>query len=187
MVNSTEGEIVTKKFFEEGYQAFVLTYTTNMFQIMPFEKQPLKDISRAVRHIRSNAKELQVLSDRIACCGFSVGGTSGRQPCGSLWGFCIDGRTLPDELVSVENSVLYAKACRENGVPCELHLFMDGCHGMSLADEDWAKHNTGEGSLYTMLQQWQTMKTLYRQNPASIPEIFTEAAQAEKFTDFVAA
>ena len=250
MVSPTEGEIVAKKFFEEGYQAFVLTYTTNMFQIMPLDKQPLKDISRAVRHIRSNAEELQVLSDRIACCGFSAGGhlvgslavhygdfalaeepcrdvsnrpdavllcypviTSGEKadrdsfeplfgkdaseeqlawaslenhvtaktPPAFLW------QTLTDELVPVENSVLYAKACRENGVPCELHLFMDGCHGMSLADEDWAKHNIGEGSLYTMLQQWQTMKTLYAQNPASIPEIFTKAAKAENLTDFVAA
>lgn len=32
--------IVAKKFFEEGYQAFVLTYTANMLQIMPIEKQP---------------------------------------------------------------------------------------------------------------------------------------------------
>lgn len=250
MVSPTEGEIVAKKFYEAGCQAFVLTYTTNMFRIAPLEKQPLKDISRAVRHIRGNAGELRVQGDRIACCGFSAGAhlvgslavhyedsvlreepcqevsgrpdavllcypviTSGEKahrdsfnlllgenateeqlswaslenhvtkdtPPTFLW------QTLTDELVPVENSILYAKACRAAGVPCELHLFMEGCHGMSLADEDWADNNIGEGSLYTMMQQWQTMKTLHSQNPAALPEIFAPAAKAETLTDFVAA
>lgn len=64
MVSPTEGEIVAKKFFEAGYQVFVLTYTTNMFRIAPLEKQPLKDISRAVRHIRGN----------VGNCGYRVTG-----------------------------------------------------------------------------------------------------------------
>lgn len=250
MVSPTEGEIVAKKFFEEGYQAFVLTYTTNMFQIAPLERQPLKDISRAVRHIRGNAGELRVQGDRIACCGFSAGAhlvgslavhdqdpalkeepcqeisnrpdavllcypviTSGEKahrdsfgllfgegaseeqlawaslekhvtkdtPPAFLW------QTFTDELVPVENSILYAQACRKAGIPCELHLFMEGGHGMSLADQDWAENKIGEGGLYTMMQQWQTMKTLYGQNPAAIPEIFAPAAKAEHLTDFVTA
>lgn len=249
MVSPTEGEIVAKKFYEAGYQAFVLTYTTNMFQIAPLEKQPLKDISRAVRHIRGNAEKLRVQRDRIVCCGFSAGAhlvgslavhygdpalveepfqdvsdrpdavllcypviTSGEKahresfelllgkdasaeqldwaslenhvtadaPPAFLW------QTFTDELVPVENSILYAKGCRRAGVPCELHLFMEGCHGMSIADEDWANNNLGEGSLYTMAQQWQTVKTLYAQNPAALPETFASAAQAENLTDFVA-
>jgi len=250
MVSPTEGEIVAKKFFEEGYQAFVLTYTTNMFRIAPLEKQPLKDISRAVRHIRGNAGELRVQGDRIACCGFSAGAhlvgslavhfqdaalkeepfqevsnrpdavllcypviTSGEKahrdsfklllgekasegqlswaslenhvtkdaPPAFLW------QTLTDELVPVENSILYVKACRAAGVPCELHLFMEGGHGMSLANEDWASNNIGESSLYTMMQQWQTMKTLHTQNPTALPETFVVAAKAETLTDFVMA
>lgn len=250
MVSPTEGEIVAEKFFEAGYQAFVLTYTTNTFRIAPLEKQPLKDISRAVRHIRGNAGELRVQGDRIACCGFSAGAhligslavhygdselleepwqevsnrpdavllcypviTSGEKahrdsfnlllgenaseeylawaslenhvtkdtPPAFLW------QTLTDELVPVENSILYAKACRAAGVPCELHLFMEGGHGMSLANEDWADNNIGEGSLYTMTQQWQTMKTLYAQDPAAIPETFAAAAKAENLRDFAAA
>ena len=48
-------------------------------------------------------------------------------------------------------------------------------------------NNIGEGSLYTMMQQWQTMKTLHTQNPAALSEIFASAAKAETFTDFVAA
>lgn len=248
MVSPTEGELVAKKFFEAGYQAFVLTYTTNMFQIAPLKKQPLKDISRAVRYIRGHAEELQVQSGAVACCGFSAGAhlagslavhyeddalkeephqevsnrpdavllcypviTSGEcahrdsfdllfgkdaseeelawaslgchvtadTPPSFLW------QTLTDELVPVENSILFAQACRRAGVPCELHLFMEGCHGMSLANEDWATNNIGEGSLYTMTQQWQTMKTLYGQNPAAIPETFAAAAQTETLADFV--
>ena len=63
---------------------------------------------------------------------------------------------------------------------------MEGKHGMSLANEDWASNNFGEASLYTMMQQWQTMKTLYAQNPAALPEIFATAAKAESLVDFVA-
>lgn len=88
-------------------------------------------------------------------------------------------QTLTDELVPVENSILYVKACRAAGVPCELHLFMEGGHGMSLANEDWADNNIGEGSLYTMTQQWQTMKTLHAQNPAALPETFASTAKSE--------
>ncbi len=248
MVSPTEGEIVAKKFFEAGYQAFVLTYMTNMFQIAPLKKQPLKDISRAVRHIRTHAEELHVKSEAVACCGFSAGAhlvgslavhyeddalkeepcqevsnrpdavllcypviTSGEKahresfellfgkdapeedlawaslehhvtadtPPVFLW------HTLTDELVPVDNSILFAQACRRAGVPCELHLFMEGCHGMSLANEDWASNNIEEGSLYTMGRQWQTMKTLYGQNPAAIPETFASAAQTETLADFV--
>ena len=249
MVSPTEGEIVAKKFYHAGYQAFVLTYTTNMFRVKALEKQPLKDISRAVRYIRKHAGELKIMDNMVVCCGFSAGGhvvgslavhyqdeelkcepygdvsnrpdavllsypvvTTGEYahrdsfelllgsepteqqlawaslekqvspdtPPAFLW------QTLTDELVPVENSILYTKACRENQVSCELHLFMNGNHGMSLADEDWASNNLGEGSLYTMTQQWQTMKTLYTQNPAMLPDVFVSSAKAETLLEFVA-
>ncbi len=249
MVSPTEGEIVAKKFYEEGYQAFVLTYTTNMFHIAPLNKQPLEDISRAVRYIRSHAVKLCIQDDRIVCCGFSAGAhlvgslavhyqdsalmtgpyqtisnrpdavllcypviTSGEKahresfelllgkeaaeeelnwaslenhvtqdtPPAFLW------HTLTDNLVSPENSIFYMQACRKAGVPCELHLFMEGNHGMSLADGEWAANHIGESSLYTMMQQWQTMKTLYAQNPAAIPEMLVTAAKAENLMDFAA-
>lgn len=209
MVSPTEGEIVAKKFFEAGYQAFVLTFTTNMFRIAPLNKQPLEDISRAVCYIRTHAEELEVQSNRIVCCGFSAGAhlagslavhyqepelkegacqedsnrpnavllcypvvTSGEKahrdsfalllgeeadeeslekhvtkdtPPAFLW------QTLTDVLVPADNSIHYMQACRKVGVPCELHIFMEGSHGMSLADEDWAANNIGESSLYTMM------------------------------------
>lgn len=247
MVSPTEGEIVAKKFYHAGYQAFVLTYTTNMFRIKALEKQPLKDISRAVRYVRKHAGELKIKDNMVVCCGFSAGAhlagslavhygdvelnyepyaeisnqpdavllsypviTSGEYAHGDSFELLLGlepteeqlawaslekqvapdtppaflWQTLTDELVPVENSILYAKACRENHVPCELHLFMNGNHGMSLADEDWASNNIGEGSLYTMAQQWQTMKILYAKNPAMLPEIFASSAKADTLLEF---
>lgn len=250
MVSPTEGEIVAKRFYEAGYQAFVLTYTTNMFRIAPLHRQPLEDISRAVRCIRRRAQEWHIREDRVTCCGFSAGahlvgslavhyqeldekegerqGISNRPdavilcypvitsggyahresfelllgqdataeqlawasleehvtadtPPAFLW------QTITDELVPVENSILYAKACRKAGVPCELHLFMEGAHGLSLANDDWASGNLGENSIYTMQQQWQTVRTLQQQNPDSVPEVFQDAAKAQTLPDFVRA
>lgn len=249
MVSPTEGEIVAKRFYDAGYQAFVLTYTTNMFRIQPLGKQPLQDISRAVRYIRKYVEEMKVNRNQVVCCGFSAGAhlvgslavhyqdkelanepwseysnrpdavilsypviTSGekahRDSFDLLFGPDADHQKLDwaslekhvtpdtpptflwqtwtDELVPVENSILFARACRSAGVPCELHLFMEGKHGLSLANEDWAANNIGEGSLYTMVQQWQTMKTLYERNPDVIPETFAAAAQAKSFLTFVA-
>ena len=249
MVSPTEGEIVAKKFYQAGYQAFVLTYTTNMFRLKALEKQPLKDISRAVRHIRKFAHELKIKDGLVACCGFSAGAhvvgslavhyrdgdledapfrqtsnrpdavilcypviTAGEKahresfqlllgpepskeqltwaslekqvtsdtPPAFLW------HTLTDETVPVENSTLFVKACRENHVPCELHLFMSGEHGMSLADEDWASDNLGENSHYTMMQQWQTVKTMYEHDPAALPDIYTASARAQTLPEFMA-
>ncbi|HJA93192.1 MAG TPA: alpha/beta hydrolase [Candidatus Eisenbergiella merdipullorum] len=43
--------------------------------------------------------------------------------------------TFADQAVPVENSLLLAEAMRSAGVPFELHIFPDGEHGLSLADE----------------------------------------------------
>ncbi len=53
----------------------------------------------------------------------------------------VDGSTPPafiwatanDSVVNYMNSVLFAKACGDNNVPFELHIFEDGLHGLSLA------------------------------------------------------
>lgn len=74
MVSPTEGEIVAKCFYEKGYQAFVLTYTTNFADIAPLKMQPLHDISRAIRLIRANADSYGVDMDKIYACGFSAAG-----------------------------------------------------------------------------------------------------------------
>ena len=57
---------------------------------------------------------------------------------------------------------------------------------MSLANEDWATNNIGEESIYTMMQQWQTLKTLYGQNPDMVPKMFVSCAQAKTLQEFAA-
>lgn len=80
VVSPTEGELVALKFYEKGYQTFVLTYTVNFLQMVPLKQQPLQDISRAVRYIRSRSEEFAVKENQLAVCGFSAGG----HLCGSL-------------------------------------------------------------------------------------------------------
>lgn len=250
IVSPTEGEIVAKRFYEAGYQAFVLTYTTNMFRNVPVRRQALMDISRAVCCIRKHAQDWHVISDQVACCGFSAGGhlvaslavhyqeqkdekgawakisnrpdavvlcypviTSGEKahrdsftlllgedagedalawaslenhvtadtPPAFLW------HTITDDLVPVENSIYFVKACQKAGVPCELHLFMEGPHGMSLATPQWAAGDFGEDSIYTMEQQWRTLQVFAVQHPERVPEEFGAAAQAKSLPEFAEA
>ena len=69
MCTPHEGEIVAKKFNEKGYDSYVLTYTTDITFSIPLRKQPLTDISRAVRLIKKNNPD-----KKVAICGFSAGG-----------------------------------------------------------------------------------------------------------------
>lgn len=217
VVSPTESEIVAKKFYEMGYQTFVLTYTTNLLMAAPLMEQPMKDLSRAIRIVRSSAEKYRINPDKLVVCGFSAGAhlcgsvcvhyedinddselyqkfsnrpdaailsypviTSGEHahqdsfkallgqniyetdenglleymslekhvspdtpPC-FLW------QTATDELVPVENSALFAAACKKQGVPFAYHVFSNGRHGLSLADEIWASGQFGEP--YTMAQ-----------------------------------
>ena len=43
--------------------------------------------------------------------------------------------TAADACVPVENSLFYALALSKNKIPYELHIYPDGCHGLSTADE----------------------------------------------------
>ncbi len=220
VVSPTEAGIVAEKFFDMGYQAFVLTYTTNVLVREPLKEQPLKDLTRAIRYVRAHAAELCVNPDEVAICGFSAGGHLSASACvywdaveetheayrgisarpdaavlsypvitsgeyahkGSfeaLLGMegepgseqamawekmslekhvrpdtppCFLWQTATDELVPVENSYLFAAACKENGVPFEHHVFAEGAHGLSLANEDWEEGRFGV---------WYTAEQLY--------------------------
>lgn len=247
LVSPNEGQMIALRFFEEGYQAFVLTYSTNFMNAAPLLKLPLKDASRAMRCIRKNAGEFHVIPNRIAACGFSAGAhlagslavhyddvslqtepdadiscrpdavvlnypviTSGekahRDSFTALFGSeptqeqldwasleknvtpqtspAFLWQTFTDETVPVENSMLFTRACREQGVPCELHLYMDGPHGMGLANADWAANNVGENAVYTMEQMWQSVKAAYAANPEAVPPFMAAAAQAESVEGF---
>ena len=74
IVSPTEGEIVAKKFYEKGFQTFVLTYTSNMLMTTPLKKQPMQDLSRAIRFIRKHAESYFVDPEKLVICGFSAGG-----------------------------------------------------------------------------------------------------------------
>ncbi len=74
-----EAEIVAKTFYERGMNAFVLTYTTDITMSVPLKKQPLNDVARAVRFVRSRASEYS-LSNKLIING----GSAGAHVCGSL-------------------------------------------------------------------------------------------------------
>lgn len=80
MVVPPEAEIIAKEFYNRGMNAFVLTYTTDITMCVPLKKQPLADISRAVRVLRKNKEQFRINPDRITVCGFSAGA----HVCGSL-------------------------------------------------------------------------------------------------------
>lgn len=211
IASPTEAGIVALDFYHKGYQTFVLTYTTNLLGTIPLKDQPMRDLARAVRIVRSRSNEYSIKPDCIATCGFSAGGhltasegvhyndieeknplysnvsarpdamllcypviTSGpythegsmqnllganptadelkymsletqvtsQTPPSFLW------QTVTDEVVPVENSYLFADACKKNGVSFAHHVFSQGPHGLSLATASWAQGIFGE--LYTL-------------------------------------
>jgi len=219
-VSPTEGELVALEFYNKGYNAFVVTYTTNLLMTTPLKMQPLMDISKAVRIVRKKAEEFHIDPDKLILCGFSAGG----HLCGSLavhydakelvLGGEYEGvsnrpdavilsysvvstgeyvhkdsftallgadatdeeleymslekqvtkntppiflwHTATDETVPVEHSYLFAKACKENGVTFEHHVFGNGPHGLSLANEAWASGNFS--GFYTWQQMLETLQ-----------------------------
>ncbi len=44
--------------------------------------------------------------------------------------------TTEDDVVPVENSVMFYLACRKAGVPAEMHIYLKGHHGVGLAQSD---------------------------------------------------
>ncbi|MCR5279938.1 MAG: endo-1,4-beta-xylanase [Lachnospiraceae bacterium] len=80
MCTPHEGELAAMEFYNRGMNAFVLTYTTDITMSVPLKRQPMEDISRAVRFIRNNACEYNVDGKRLIVVGFSAGA----HVCGSL-------------------------------------------------------------------------------------------------------
>jgi acetyl esterase/lipase len=241
VVSDTEAEIVAKEFYNKEYNTFVVTYTTNLLMTTPLKFQPLRDLSKAVRFIRKNAKQFSINPNKVVVCGFSAGGhligslavhfgtrelvldseyeevsnrpdavilsypviTSGEYahkgsfkallgedasvkeleymslekqvnkdtPPTFLW------QTATDEAVPVENSYLYAEACRKNGVIFEHHVFGNGGHGMSLANEDWAAGNFGRD--YTMQQYYENIQFMIDNN-MELPSPFNTIGEIPK-------
>lgn len=104
----------------------------------------LLDAQRALRLIKSRAREFGVDPDRVGVFGGSAGGhlaalvstlyaalspqlhvTQDTPPA-----FLVHGTN--DRLVPVKNALLYYEACVAAGVPAEMHLLDDGPHGFGL-------------------------------------------------------
>ncbi len=61
--------------------------------------------------------------------------------------------TFEDELVPIENTMLFANALNEKKIPFELHIYPKGGHGLSLADEE--TRSVGySGALPTECRTW---------------------------------
>ena len=206
-VSQSEASLPSKKLHALGYQTFALTYTVNPTGDAPLRQQPMRDLSRAIRLIRSRAEALGVDPNRIAVCGFSAGAhlcaslcahyadvtdpdeayqAISNRPDAAILGYpvittgeyahrgsiaallgetpgaaeleyysietqvaetfppCFLWQTAADDSVPVENSYLLAMALRRAGVGFAHHVFSDGVHGLSTADEAMAQRDFGE-------------------------------------------
>ncbi len=74
LLTPTEANFVANKFYDKGYNTFVLSYTNNLTLDAPPKLQPLKDISRSVQYVRKNKDEFGIDANRVVICGFSAGG-----------------------------------------------------------------------------------------------------------------
>ncbi|MFY9175825.1 MAG: alpha/beta hydrolase [Caldicoprobacterales bacterium] len=66
-----EAEPIALAYSAKGFQTFVLRYSVGKYAN---GCKPLKEASEAIRIIRENAQEWNVIPDKIAVCGFSAGG-----------------------------------------------------------------------------------------------------------------
>jgi acetyl esterase/lipase len=96
--SNNEGAPVAEQLSNLGYQSFVVNY-----RLRPYTMQEgALDLGRAVRYVRSHAKDLGIEEKDIAVMGFSAGGIL----CGELLlnfdgnivGTVIDPKYIPDEL-----------------------------------------------------------------------------------------
>lgn len=191
-----EGSQIGKWLNSLGITAFVLKYRLPDEAIMKNKNiGPMQDGQRAMRIVRSRAKEWGIDPQKIGIIGFSAGGhlastisthfnekvypssdTTSARPDFSLLIYPVismdstithmgsrqsllgnnpkpelvkhfsnelqvTGKTPPafmvhsmdDGAVPVQNSIRYALAMRNHGVPCELHIYEYGGHGYGLA------------------------------------------------------
>lgn len=99
MCCSHEGELPAMEFYNRGMNVLVLSYTTDITMSVPLKKQPLNDISRAVRFIRKNADKYSIDPDKLFIMGFSAGA----HVCGSLAVHLDDVQDISAEYNEVSN------------------------------------------------------------------------------------
>ncbi len=70
--------------------------------------------------------------------------------------------TYADQVVPVENSLLFAMAMRKNNIPVELHIYPRGDHGLALANEE-TEHKMFH-TIYPECQNWISMAGSWLRN-----------------------
>ena len=80
---------------------------------------------------------------------------NGTTPPAFLW------HTFSDELVPLENSLMMAAALRRAGVPFELHVFPEGMHGLSLANELSLTEGREDVQLVPAAAQWMGLALMW--------------------------
>ncbi len=193
-----EGKQIGEWLNKHGVKAFVLKYRLGPRYHQP---APMQDVQRAIRTVRSRAKEWNIDPKRLGVWGFSAGGhlastagthfddgkadaddpierascrpdilvlaypvismelgvthrgsrnnLLGQQPDAKLVDFyCNDKQvtaktpptflfhTSADTAVLPENSIRFYQALLKNKVPCEMHIYEKGRHGVGLAASD---------------------------------------------------
>lgn len=81
---------------------------------------------------------------------------------------CFLWQTATDELVPVENSSLMAEALHKQGIAYAYHVFSEGKHGLSLANEAWARAEYGSSA--DTMEQVSRMLECVRQGALELPE-----------------
>lgn len=71
MCSPREADPIAMQYLAAGFNAFVLYYSLGEHAAFP---GPLLDLSGAIKLIRSNSEEWNIIPDQIAVCGFSAGG-----------------------------------------------------------------------------------------------------------------
>jgi acetyl esterase/lipase len=70
--------------------------------------------------------------------------------------------TQNDTMVPIDNSLIFASALAKAGIPFELHIFLDGQHGLSLAQ---AATSNGNGAMVSEdVAQWFTLSVKWLKN-----------------------
>jgi acetyl esterase/lipase len=71
--------------------------------------------------------------------------------------------TFEDDVVPIENSLLFAQGMNEKKIPFELHIYPNGPHGLSLATEE-TRSSYDHGPLKIECQNWITMAGTWIRN-----------------------
>ncbi len=91
---------------------------------------------------------------------------------------CFLMHTYFDQLVPVENTLLFAQALAEHGIPFELHIPQDGVHGLALANAVTAKTQDGVASGFAewpaLCGRWlNNLFDVYTMQPKTYPSALT--------------